>query len=127
MMVRKMVLRLITNTVADRHVLARLPIGLRIETEVREGVPDLMVVDLGDLELAGGAELIGSQAGVGERAVGIALRVQRLARSTQASAHADEVLLQLQRRVVLNLEVVLMIGAVLSRGAAGLERAFHIE
>ena len=52
MMVCKMVLRLITNAIADRQIRARLPIVFGIEAKIHKRRADWMK-NLADAELAG--------------------------------------------------------------------------
>ncbi len=55
------------------------------------------------------------QAGVKKFAVGVNQRSLRVARAPQPRAHTDKVLFQLQRGVVLELDVVLVVALVLAR------------
>ena len=125
MMIAQVVLGLVANAVAEREVRLHLPIRLRIQAQIGQRKVDLRYIDLRQGKLARCPGLIIAKARIRKRAIRIALRILRLACRTQASAHANEVLLQLQRRVVLHLIVVLMVRQALRERAAVGKRSLN--
>src|SRR6185437_2430394 len=126
MMVLEVVLCLIPQPVAQGEVVERLPVRLRVQANVGEGVFQGRLVRDAQRKLARRAGLIavvgaggvarsaeGGQSGIGKRTIGAPHQARCVAGGAQTDAEADEVLLQLDRGVVLNFVVILVVGGIL--------------
>ncbi len=126
MMLRDDILYLVAQAIGEGQVGAYLPIVFSVNLKI--GVTGVhTAVDLGDGELAGRIGDVAGNTVVRKDPVCAIRRGVRLGGAPQPSAEADEILGKRNGRIVLDLNVVLGIGAGARSRAARCKRALHIQ